>query len=370
MALRDQPYFPLYVQDYLTDEKLNMCGLASQGLYIKILCLLHKQEKYGAILLQQKRKQIEDKKVFFVDYISKQIPVQREIIAECLTELIDEGVLTMDDEMLYQKRMVRDGEISKIRQKAGNRSGGSRLNRQYGKGGFLYLASDMEAKHKIGVSTNVQQRIYQLRSKNRLSKFFDLRIQIEVNDMGKAEDVAKKMFADNMAGEWINMDYEDIVSRFDLLEQKLQQKTQQNTEYENEYENESEYENKDENKNEKEKNSLSLSLLKNKEKEKEKEADKEKKEIKVKAIPRKKYGEYKHVFLTEEEYERFVNDFGLPDAREAIKLLDEYIELKGAKYKNHNLALRKWPIKQIREDRGETFLEKSIRIKRQLGVIS
>ena len=35
MALRNQPYIPLYVQDFLTDEKLNQCSPASQGIYIK-----------------------------------------------------------------------------------------------------------------------------------------------------------------------------------------------------------------------------------------------------------------------------------------------------------------------------------------------
>jgi len=57
MALRDQPYLPLYVQDYLTDEKLNECSPATQGVYIKLLCVLHKMEEYGTILLKQKRKQ-------------------------------------------------------------------------------------------------------------------------------------------------------------------------------------------------------------------------------------------------------------------------------------------------------------------------
>ena len=57
MALRDQPYLPLYVQDYLTDEKLNNCSASSQGIYIKIMCLFHKCDPYGGILLKQNDKQ-------------------------------------------------------------------------------------------------------------------------------------------------------------------------------------------------------------------------------------------------------------------------------------------------------------------------
>ena len=57
---------------------------------------------------------------------------------------------------------------------------------------------------------------------------------------------------------------------------------------------------------------------------------------------KKKYGEFKHVLLTDAERERLINDFGDVRLKQLIISLDEGIELKGYKYKNHNLALRKW----------------------------
>lgn len=60
-----------------------------------------------------------------------------------------------------------------------------------------------------------------------------------------------------------------------------------------------------------------------------------------------KYGEYNHVLLTDKERERLINDFGEDVTHDAIKYLDEYIEMKGAKYKNHNLAIRKWVIDAV-----------------------
>lgn len=54
------------------------------------------------------------------------------------------------------------------------------------------------------------------------------------------------------------------------------------------------------------------------------------------------YGEYKHVRLTDAELDRLYKDYGETTTKEAIKHLDEYIEMKGVAYKNHNLALRKW----------------------------
>lgn len=118
MALRDQPYIPLYVQDFLTDEKLNECSAASQGVYIKIMCILHKQEDYGKILLRQKDQQNASKIKNFACKFAKLLPFDVDVIESALIELIDEKVLTVDGDTLYQKRMVRDGTISTIRSKA------------------------------------------------------------------------------------------------------------------------------------------------------------------------------------------------------------------------------------------------------------
>jgi len=129
MALRNQPYFPLYVQDYLTDEKLSMCSLEAQGVYIKILCLLHKQEQYGSILFKQKFKQSTKQntgKCFgFACQFARLLPIQVEKINECLEELVEEGVLKVEGDIMFQKRMVKDGQTSESRSKAGKKGGGN-----------------------------------------------------------------------------------------------------------------------------------------------------------------------------------------------------------------------------------------------------
>ena len=57
---------------------------------------------------------------------------------------------------------------------------------------------------------------------------------------------------------------------------------------------------------------------------------------------KKKYGEYKNVVLKEDEYNNLLNEWGISELSRMIILLDEGIEMKGYKYKNHSLALRKW----------------------------
>lgn len=68
-----------------------------------------------------------------------------------------------------------------------------------------------------------------------------------------------------------------------------------------------------------------------------------------KNVPKKKYGEYKHVFLTDEEYERLIKDFGEGTVKQYIQAVDEYVQQHGKTYDDYNLTLRKW----IRGDRKD-----------------
>ena len=54
-----------------------------------------------------------------------------------------------------------------------------------------------------------------------------------------------------------------------------------------------------------------------------------------------KYGEYQHVLLTDKEHTRLLDLYG-NSLDEHIKILDEYIETSGKKYKNHSLVIQKW----------------------------
>lgn len=54
-----------------------------------------------------------------------------------------------------------------------------------------------------------------------------------------------------------------------------------------------------------------------------------------------KYGEYQHVLLTDKEHTHLL-DLYSDSLDEHIKILDEYIETSGKKYKNHSLVIQKW----------------------------
>ncbi len=75
-----------------------------------------------------------------------------------------------------------------------------------------------------------------------------------------------------------------------------------------------------------------------------------------KEVKRHKYGEYRNVLLSDEEYEKlkaeFPGDFG-----ERIEKLSEYIAKKGDKYKSHLAVIRSWAReeKEAAESAGSSF---------------
>lgn len=90
-----------------------------------------------------------------------------------------------------------------------------------------------------------------------------------------------------------------------------------------------------------------------------KEKDKDKKESITPAPSsskqsKQKYGEYKHVSLTDEEKQKLIAEYGEATTQQAIKTLDEYMEMNGRQYKSCYLAIRKWVIKAVKQEQQET----------------
>lgn len=72
-------------------------------------------------------------------------------------------------------------------------------------------------------------------------------------------------------------------------------------------------------------------------------------EIKKEKIQKKKFGEYKHVLLSDKELQSLIRDYGDTLTNQSITYLDEYIEMKGYKAKSHYLCIRKWVVQAVME---------------------
>ncbi len=66
-----------------------------------------------------------------------------------------------------------------------------------------------------------------------------------------------------------------------------------------------------------------------------------------------KRGEYGHVLLTNQELEKLTGEYGASLATDAVRYLDEYVEMKGYKHKSSYLAIRKWVIDAVKRERRE-----------------
>lgn len=183
MALRNQPYLPLYIQDIMTDEKLNECSAATHGIFIKgIMCLMHKSDTYGKILLKQKYKQKESICLNFASQLVKHLPYTLDEICNALTELSREGVIYFEDDYMCQKRMIKDNDISEKRSASGKK-GGNRI----------FAKAKQEANTKANQQATTKEfDIANTTANTEYEDEYENEINIDNNNLIKAEKIQKK----------------------------------------------------------------------------------------------------------------------------------------------------------------------------------
>lgn len=123
MALTNQPYLPLYVNDWLSNTKLKSCSASAHGIMLNVMLLMHKEEDYGIILLKQKFKQTNKQIKNFALQLAKVLPFDSVEIENALIELLDEKSLIINGDFLQCNRMIKDADISLKRSKSGSKGG-------------------------------------------------------------------------------------------------------------------------------------------------------------------------------------------------------------------------------------------------------
>lgn len=201
MALRNQPYFPLYVDDYLTDEKLNLCSASTQGVYIKILCILHKQDEYGKLLLKQKDKHLPEICLNFAYKLARLLPFTDDIIHSALVELLEEKVLYIENDYLCQKRMIKDEIVSKKRAESGSKGG---------KKTQFALASALAKSEANSVNENANEIVIKDISNNKEDEFSIIPTLENIKKYAKEQNIdlilAEKFFNVMETDDWFTSD--------------------------------------------------------------------------------------------------------------------------------------------------------------------
>lgn len=93
-------WFKFYPGDWNGDIELASCSLAAQGLFSRLLNVLHRADPYGFLLTNGKKPAPET--------ISRVLGVEKEEYETCLAELIKKGVLKQNETGIYNARMVHD----------------------------------------------------------------------------------------------------------------------------------------------------------------------------------------------------------------------------------------------------------------------
>jgi len=120
VSVASAPWFKFYPQDWRADEKLRMCSLAARGLWMEMLAIMHRSERYGQLLIGG-RVPTDTQLAVQAGAPSDQVPA-------LLAELEEAGVFSRTaGGAIYSRRMTRDQKKAEIARKNGKSGGNPKL---------------------------------------------------------------------------------------------------------------------------------------------------------------------------------------------------------------------------------------------------
>ena len=107
-----KPWDKWYWQDYLSDTGLAACSLAAQGLWMRMLAIMARSKKKGYLL--------DGNQNMTMEILARLVGSTIQEVKPLLEELKQHEVFSIsDDGIIYNRRMVREAEISEKRSLAG-----------------------------------------------------------------------------------------------------------------------------------------------------------------------------------------------------------------------------------------------------------
>lgn len=118
-----QPWMKFYPQDWRADEKLRLCSLAARGLWMEMLAIMHRSERYGQLLIGGR--------VPTDAQLAVQVGALPDEVTALVVELSDAGVFSRAGSgAIYSRRMTRDHRKAETARKNGKRGGNPTLSKQ------------------------------------------------------------------------------------------------------------------------------------------------------------------------------------------------------------------------------------------------
>jgi len=123
MSAASKPWMKFYPQDWRADEKLRMCSLAARGLWMEMLAIMHRSERYGQLLISGH--------VPTDAQLAVQVGASESEVTAMLAELGGAGVFSRTTSgAIYSRRMTRDGKKAETARKNGKTGGNPNLRKQ------------------------------------------------------------------------------------------------------------------------------------------------------------------------------------------------------------------------------------------------
>lgn len=115
-----RPAFQFYPGDWLRDTPLRSCSIASRGLWVDLMCLMHDGEPYGHLAVNGRP--LSDAQA--ASMVGLSLPQYRKL----LREIEGAGVSSRTGAgVLFSRRMVRDEHIRTVRAASGKKGGNPSL---------------------------------------------------------------------------------------------------------------------------------------------------------------------------------------------------------------------------------------------------
>lgn len=103
MTLSRDPWFKFFPSDWRGDEGLQLCSLAARGLWMELICYMHKADPYGHLVIDGKAPTTDD-------LIRRLRPRSKSEFTTAFAELREHGVYSITEQgVIYSRRMVRRG---------------------------------------------------------------------------------------------------------------------------------------------------------------------------------------------------------------------------------------------------------------------
>ncbi|MBM4311411.1 MAG: hypothetical protein FJ119_10770 [Deltaproteobacteria bacterium] len=118
MKKDDLPYMPFYIGDWFKAPDVQSLSFEDKGIWFEMLCYMWESKERGYLINNNGCP-------YSISELSRLMRLPEDLLKQKVKQLLDFGVASSreSDGAIYSRKMVRDQEIRKIRQKAGKKGG-------------------------------------------------------------------------------------------------------------------------------------------------------------------------------------------------------------------------------------------------------